>query len=84
MKTICLRLFSLLLAALLLPGCSMLTKSGRQQAAYARYVHKMSGGRVKQQKMFRSNKPSMPVTAPNEPLVVAEASGPEAVPRDSQ
>ncbi len=76
------RLLVLLLAALLLPGCSMLTSSGRQQAAYARYVNKQSKGRVKQQRMFASSKPQMPVN--NEPAEVSEpveatSSGPQAV-----
>ncbi len=64
---------------LLLPACSMLTSNGRQQAAYARYVQKSSKGRVKQQKIFHSNKPSMPMTMPDEPTVTAESSGPQAV-----
>lgn len=70
------RLFGLLLVALLLPACSMLTESGRRQAAYARYVNKSSKARMKQQKMFRSSKPAMPITTPSEPV---EDSGPVAV-----
>jgi hypothetical protein len=72
-------LVPLLLAALLLPGCSMLTKSGRQQAAYARYVSKMSKGRVKQQRFFHSKKPAMPVTEPVETKEPTISSGPQAV-----
>lgn len=72
-------IFALLLAALFLPGCSMLTQSGRQQAAYARYVSKSSKGRVKQQRMFHSNKPSMPVTEPAESREPVESSSPQAV-----
>jgi outer membrane biogenesis lipoprotein LolB len=64
---------ALLLAMLLLPGCSMMTHAGRQQRAYDHYVRKSSLGRIKQQRRFRSNKPSMPVTEP------IESSGPEAV-----
>ena len=76
MKTHYRVIFRLLLAILLLPGCSMLTQSGRQQAAYARYVSKSSKGRVKQQRLFHSNKPAMPVT---EPAEARESSGPQAV-----
>lgn len=77
MKTACLRLCALGLAALLLPGCSMMTKSGRQQSAYQHYVHKMSLGRVKQQRMFHSkDRPMMPVTEPSEPV---DSSGPMSV-----
>ena len=76
------RLLALLLAALLLPGCSMLTSSGHQQAAYARYVNKQSHGRVKQQRMFHSSKPQMPVN--DEPAEASEpvettSSGPQTV-----
>ncbi len=70
---------ALFLATLFLPGCSMLTHSGRQQAAYARYVSKSSKGRVKQQRLFHSNKPAMPVTEPVESSGPAESSGPQAV-----
>jgi hypothetical protein len=77
MKTACLKLCALSLAGLLLPGCSMMTQSGRQQAAYQRYVHKMSLGRAKQQRMFHSkDRPMMPVTEPSEPV---ESSGPMSV-----
>lgn len=70
-------------ALLLLPGCSMLTKSGRQQAAYERYVRKMSLGRVRQQKLFHNGRPPMPITQPSEPsettATVAAESGPVSV-----
>lgn len=71
-------LLTLVCVALLLPACSMFTSSGRQQAAYARYIRKSSQGRVRQQKMFHSNKPAMPVTMLEEssesasPVAVAE------------
>lgn len=76
------RLLALLLAALFLPGCSMLTSSGRREASYSRYVSKQSHGRVKQQRMFHSNKPQMPVN--DEPAeasapVETASSGPQAV-----
>lgn len=74
---------ALLLVALLLPGCSMLTANGRRQASYARYVAKFSKGRVKQQKMFHSRKPPMPVTTPEEEQVSSTTgqadSGPQSV-----
>lgn len=75
---------ALLLAALLvLPGCSMLSKSGRQQAAYERYVRKMSLGRARQQRLFHNGAPPMPITQPSEPVVtsatVENESGPVAV-----
>ena len=69
----------LLTATLALPACSMLTHQGRQEAAYARYVSKSSKGRVRQQKIFHSSKPLMPVTQPEEPTVTAEETGPQAV-----
>ncbi len=77
MKTALRKLCCLGLAALLLPGCSMMTKSGGQQAAYRHYVHKMSLGRVKQQRMFHSkDRQMMPVTEPSEPI---ESAGPMSV-----
>ncbi len=76
------RPLSLLLAVTFaFAGCSYMTETGRQQHAYARYVRKMSKGRVKQQTKFRSNKPSMPTTQPNEPTQNIQ-SGPQAVPRE--
>jgi outer membrane biogenesis lipoprotein LolB len=69
----------LLVAATLLSGCSMLTKQGRQERAYAHYVHKSSLGRVKQQRLFAARGNTMPVTHSAEPVVITEASGPESV-----
>lgn len=67
-------------AATLLSGCSMLTKQGRQERSYSRYVQKMSAGRAKQQKRFFSkNNNTMPVTQPSDPVMTTEASGPESV-----
>lgn len=75
------RPLSLLLAVTFaFSGCSYMTQSGRQQHAYARYVSKMSKGRVKQQTKFHSNKPQMPMT-PGEPTQTME-TGPQAVPRE--
>jgi hypothetical protein len=84
------RLCALLLAALFLPGCSMLTANGRREAAYSHYVNKQSQGRVKQRRMFHSNKPQMPVNdepaAASEPVesVSAGTTGPEAVGENPQ
>ena len=66
----------LLIAAMLLPSCSMFTQSARQQRAYERYVRKSSLARVKQQKRIRPKKTIIPVTEPSEPI---DSSGPEAV-----
>ncbi|MBA3962598.1 MAG: hypothetical protein H0X40_11955 [Chthoniobacterales bacterium] len=63
------------LAFLFLTGCSSFTKSGRQQAAYEKYIRKSSRNRVAQQKLFHSHHPQMPVTT-TEPM---ESSGPQAV-----
>jgi hypothetical protein len=69
----------LLAAMTLLSGCSMLTAQGRQERAYAHYVHKMSAGRVKQQKRFASKQNTMPVTKESEPVMTTESSGPQSV-----
>jgi uncharacterized lipoprotein len=42
------------LAVSSLSGCSYMTKSGRQQMAYQRYVKKFSGKRTKQQKKIKA------------------------------
>jgi hypothetical protein len=41
-----------LLGLSLLPGCAYMTKSGRRQMAYARYVKKYSHNRVKVRRKF--------------------------------
>lgn len=69
----------LLAAALLLPGCTMLTTQGRQERAYAHYVKKMSAGRAKQQKRFASKGNKLPPLPTSEPIMTNEASGPESV-----
>jgi uncharacterized lipoprotein len=48
------------LAVAPLPGCSYMSKSGRQQRAYQRYVNKQSGKRTKMQKKTKT--PRMPRT----------------------
>jgi outer membrane biogenesis lipoprotein LolB len=68
----------LLLACVLLPSCSHFTQSGRQQAAYAKYVKKQSHNRVRQQTKFKKTK--VPAMAPSDPNVSAHANeGPQAV-----
>jgi hypothetical protein len=54
--------FALLLAIVCSPlaGCGYMTKQGRQQIAYQRYVRKCSGRKIKQAKKFK--KPRMPLT----------------------
>ena len=79
MKKISHSLALLLVGATLLPGCSMLTANGRRQRAYEHYVAKSSMGRVKQQRLFNSGKTQMPVMRPTEPVLTAEASGPESM-----
>ena len=58
-------------------GCSYLTSSGRQQAAYARYVRHSSYTRVKMQKKFHSRL-KIPSPEMSEPTITAGA-GPESV-----
>jgi hypothetical protein len=59
-------------------GCSYLTSSGRQQAAYARYVRRSSYARVKMQKKhWRRVKIPSPERQ-SEPAITT-GSGPESV-----
>ena len=69
----------LLVGSMLLSGCSMLTAQGRRERAYGHYIHKMSQGRVKQQKRFAANGNTMPVMHPSAPMESTEFSGPESV-----
>jgi hypothetical protein len=75
------KLASLLLIALMAltdNGCSYLTKSGRQQAAYARYIRHSSYNRIKlQRKLFASPK-VQPPKMETEPTV-ATSTSPESV-----
>ena len=75
------RTASLLLIALVAltdNGCSYLTKSGRQQAAYARYIRHSSYDRIKlQRKLFASPK-IQPKKMETEPTV-ATSTSPESV-----
>jgi hypothetical protein len=55
-----------LITSLLLPGCSHMTKSGRQQAAYQRYINRSMSMRDKQRlKLARKyKKTKIPKSAP--------------------
>ncbi len=63
-----------LIGCLLLPSCAHFTQSGRQQAAYAKYVRKQSHNRVRQQTKFKKTRmPTAPM--PSDPTITARASG---------
>ena len=47
-----------------MPGCSMLTKSGRQERAYSKYVRKMSASRDKQRLREIRQRAEMPKLRP--------------------
>jgi hypothetical protein len=71
----------LLLVALLAlsnGGCSYLTKSGRQQAAYARYIRHSSYNRMKLQRKLSSSPKIQPPKMESEPTV-ATSTSPESV-----
>ena len=71
-------LLAIALLALTDNGCSYLTKSGRQQAAYARYIRHSSYNRMRlQRKLFASPKVQLPKTE-SEPTV-ATSTSPESV-----
>jgi len=66
------------LIALTDSGCSYVTKNGRQQAAYARYIRHSSYNRIKlQHKLFASPK-VQPPKMETEPTV-ATGTSPESV-----
>jgi hypothetical protein len=75
MKSLCL----VLLVALGVPGCSMMTKSGRQERAYSKYVRKMSGSRDKQRLREIKQRAEMPklrpapVSEPVENVTISES-----------
>jgi len=72
----------LLLTAL--GGCSMLTKEGRQQHSYEKYVRKSSYTRTKRAAKFRMSKTDMPLRqTPSEPRTETGVSeSPQSVPTD--
>ncbi len=61
-------------------GCSSyLTKNGRQQASYERYVRRQSAGRIKNQRKFLSSAKNQPIpSTPSEPQT-SLSTGPESV-----
>jgi uncharacterized lipoprotein len=65
-----------------LSGCSMMTKEGRQQHAYEKYVRNSSKMRYKRALKFHMAKTDIPLRqAPSEPKVNTTVSAsPEAVP----
>ena len=67
----------LVLIALTDSGCSYLTSSGRQQAAYARYVRRSSYAHAKMQRRFHSHL-KIPSSEVSEPAMTVR-SGPESV-----
>jgi hypothetical protein len=75
------RTASLLIIALVAlsdDGCSYLTKSGRQEAAYARYIRHASYNRTKLQRKLWSSKKMQVPKMQSEPTV-ATSTGPESV-----
>ena len=59
-------------------GCSYLTKNGRQEAAYARYVRHASYNRIKLQRKLSSSPKIQQPKMESEPTV-ATSTGPESV-----
>ena len=63
----------ILISCLALNGCGYLSKDGRQQIAYARYVKKHSGKNARNRVKFKA--PRMPALLPPSPSkVTAEVS----------
>lgn len=71
-------LILLTLIALTDSGCSYLTTSGRQQAAYARYVRRSSYTRAKTQKKF-FKRVKIPTPEIQKDPTIATSAGPESV-----
>jgi hypothetical protein len=57
----------------------MLSAQGRRERAYDRYVEKMSRGRLQQQQRLSAMRAQVPPAMMSEPVVTANASGPESV-----
>jgi len=66
------------LVALTDNGCSYLTKNGRQQAAYARYIRHSSYNRIKMQRKLFASPKVQPQKMETEPTV-ATSTSPESV-----
>jgi len=63
-------------------GCSVLTKSGRQQASYNRYLRRATVARTRQKVKYGKPQKVQPPTLENS-LINASASGPESETRGS-
>jgi hypothetical protein len=75
MKT---KVFIVLLLAFGLTSCSYLTKTGRQELAYRKYIRKSSVVRARQQKKFHFRVPQMAIRS-DAPVMSAEPEGPQSV-----
>ncbi|HKR53216.1 MAG TPA: hypothetical protein VJR93_02625 [Chthoniobacterales bacterium] len=71
-------LLMIALVALTDNGCSYVTKSGRQQAAYARYIRHSSYNRIKMQRKLFASPKVQPPKMESEPTV-ATSTSPESV-----
>jgi hypothetical protein len=71
-------LLMIALVALTDNGCSYVTKSGRQQAAYARYIRNSSYNRIKMQRKLFASPKIQPPKMESEPAV-ATSTSPESV-----
>jgi hypothetical protein len=71
-------LLMIALVALADNGCSYVTKSGRQQAAYARYIRHSSYNRIKMQRKLFASPKVQPPKMESEPTV-ATSTSPESV-----
>jgi hypothetical protein len=71
-------LLMIALVALTDNGCSYVTKSGRQQAAYARYIRHSSYNRIKMQRKLFASPKIQPPKMESEPAV-ATSTSPESV-----
>jgi hypothetical protein len=67
-----------LLLCFSLTSCSYLTKTGRQEMAYRRYIRKSSVVRTKQQKKFHFRVPQMDIRQ-NAPTMTSAPESPQSV-----
>ena len=75
---------AILIACLLLPGCSHFSESARKQAAYQKYVRKHMTAqaklRAKYRAKYKSPKTPPPTSAPSQANVAVKAGdGPQSV-----
>jgi hypothetical protein len=69
---------TLLLLLISLTSCSYLTKTGRQEMAYRKYIRKSSVVRTKQQKKFHFRVPQMDIRQ-NSPTMISAPESPQSV-----